>query len=753
VLESLPLSRKQVESVATSEASVNIWDGAIRSGKTIASLLRWLIYVASAPRGGELVMIGRTREAIGRNIMGPLQDPMLFGDMADLVKYTTGAPTGTILGRKVHVIGASDAKAEKVIRGMTVAGAYCDEITVLPEDFFTQLLGRMSVEGAQLFGTTNPDSPSHWLKVKFLDKLHQLPHWRYWKFTMDDNPALSEDYKARKRVEFTGLWKRRFIEGLWVAAEGAVYPMWDVDRHVTPWETLPPLQRLFAAGIDYGTTNASSVLLLGLTREAGMRGGDRSRLVLVDEWRHDPRTGAPRLTDGQLSERVRGWLEGQHHPVARDLAPEYVVVDPSAASFRVQLQRDGVTSTPADNDVTRGISLTATLLAEGQLVVSDRCHGFISEVAGYSWDPKATEKGEDKPLKVADHSCFIAGTPVLTAAGERPIETIRPGDRVLTRDGWKPAEASGLTGTSEKVHRVELSNGQAFTGTGNHPIWVAGKGWIRLDALRYADKMVTWESVSKSSFSTESSSADTQKPEVFPSSVTTRPESGTDSEASSVSTKRSGCTPTGSESRRGITSTTPTETTTTTSLPTSCASPLTSTWPTTVRNPAVKPSSDTGSTTSPAPSHGTGPKLVERGIPSTESRLGRGGRPFPSPAISAQRSTKPGLGIQEIVSARTPASPRGGETLDSTTRLEAVSSASPSSPSTGTAELDSAAVHVLRVTELPDEAPVWNLSVADCPEYFAAGVLVHNCDASRYALATTEALWRPLLPDPIALAS
>lgn len=404
MLESLPLSRKQIESVATSEASVNIWDGAIRSGKTIASLLRWLFYVADAPHGGELVMIGRTREAIGRNVMGPLQDPMLFGEFADQVKYTTGAPTGTILGRRVHVIGASDAKAEKVIRGMTVAGAYCDEVTVLPEDFFTQLLGRMSVEGAKLFGTTNPDSPSHWLKVKFLDKLHQLPHWRYWRFTMDDNPALSEDYKARKRIEFTGLWFRRFILGDWVAAEGAVYPMWDPDRHVIGWDHLPPMQRLLAAGVDYGTTNATSVLLLGLSDERDERGRDTSRLILVDEWRHDPRTGAPRLTDGQLSDQVRTWLRAGHHPRQAGLPIEYVVVDPSAASFRLQLHQDGLASTPADNDVNRGIALTATLLAEGQLAVADRCRGFISEVSGYSWDDKATEKGEDKPVKVADHS-------------------------------------------------------------------------------------------------------------------------------------------------------------------------------------------------------------------------------------------------------------------------------------------------------------------------------------------------------------
>ncbi|MBB4931857.1 PBSX family phage terminase large subunit [Lipingzhangella halophila] len=388
------MSRKQVESIATSDGSVNIWDGAIRSGKTISSLLRWLFYVADAPRGGELVMIGRTRETIGRNIMGPLQDPTLFGAIASQVSYTTGAPTATILGRKVHVIGASDAKAEKVIRGMTVAGSYCDELTVLPEEFFVQLLGRMSVPGAKLFATTNPDSPAHWLKVKFLDKLAQLPHWRYWHFTMRDNPELSADYIAQKETEFVGLWFRRFILGLWVAAEGAVFPMWDPDVHVV--SVLPKMARLLSAGVDYGTTNATACLAIGL--------GVDGRLYAVDEWRHDPRAGAMSMTDGQLSEHLRGWLSQPRLPEQPELLPEYTAVDPSAASLRVQMYRDGWSTTPADNNVNRGLGLLATLLAERQLLVSQACTGLISEIPGYSWDDKATERGEDKPLKVADHS-------------------------------------------------------------------------------------------------------------------------------------------------------------------------------------------------------------------------------------------------------------------------------------------------------------------------------------------------------------
>lgn len=392
----VPLSLKQLDYVVNSTAFVNLAEGSIRSGKTASSLFRWLVYVATAPRGGELVVVGRTRDSLFRNVFQPLMDPGLMGEMAQFTKYTNGASTATILGRTVHVLGASDSKAEKVLRGLTCAGAYVDELTVIPEAFFQQLMGRCSVDGARLFCTTNPDSPAHWVRRKFLDRLGDLPDWRVWHFQLDDNPVLSEAKKAQYRRMYTGLFYRRFILGEWVAAEGAVYDMWALERHVIPWTSLPTMERLLAVGVDYGTTNATAGLMLGL--------GADQRLYLVDEWRYDPAHQQARLTDGQLSAGLRGWINQPHLPRGGPDRPEWVVVDPSAASFRLQLYRDGVTPAQADNDVIRGISLTATLLAEDRLKVSDRCQGFITEAPGYSWDPAATEKGEDKPIKVADHS-------------------------------------------------------------------------------------------------------------------------------------------------------------------------------------------------------------------------------------------------------------------------------------------------------------------------------------------------------------
>src|SRR5215207_2203201 len=117
----LKLSPRQRDSIRDAKAPVNIWEGSVRSGKTVGSLWRWLQFVARPPEGGQLVMIGKTLQALNRNVMLPLQDPAQFGPLAQQTHYISGAPQGVILGRPVHMIGASDSKAETKIRGLTGA--------------------------------------------------------------------------------------------------------------------------------------------------------------------------------------------------------------------------------------------------------------------------------------------------------------------------------------------------------------------------------------------------------------------------------------------------------------------------------------------------------------------------------------------------------------------------------------------------------------------------------------------------------
>ncbi|MFF0744202.1 PBSX family phage terminase large subunit [Streptomyces sp. NPDC004111] len=383
----LPLSDKQLASIRGATARINLWHGSVRSGKTIASLVFFLLMVRRAPASGLIVVCGRSLQTIERNCLDVLQDPELFGEVAAEVHHTRGATTAVILGRVVHLIGASDARAEGRLRGLTACLAYCDEVTLLPAAFFRQLLARLSVAGAKLVGTTNPDGPRHWLRTEYLDRADELDLVDF-HFKLSDNPSLSAEYVSALAAEFTGLWRRRMIEGEWVVAEGSIYDCYDEQRHVV--DELPAMHRYWC-GVDYGTSNPFSAVLLGL--------GVDGHLYAVSEWRHDARKAHRQMTDAEYSRAVRGWLD------ELGVAPEWTFVDPSALSFSTQLWADGHQGvTRAVNDVLDGIRSTSVALSSGLLRIHRSCAGLLAEFPNYVWDDAAAERGEDKPVKKDDHS-------------------------------------------------------------------------------------------------------------------------------------------------------------------------------------------------------------------------------------------------------------------------------------------------------------------------------------------------------------
>lgn len=391
------LSPIHLRSVVESTARINIWQGSVRSGKTVASLLRFLIAVAGAPTSGRIAIFGKTRESIARNVFGVLQDPALFGPLARLTHYNPGAPTATILGRLVDVIGANDAKAEPKVRGLTLCLAYGDELTTLPEAFFRQVLARLSVPGAQLFGTTNPDAPNHWLRKGFLLRAGEL-NLRTWRSTLDDNPHLDPAYVANLKAEYTGLWYRRFITGDWVMAEGAVFDMFDETRHVVRDQDMPPIQRWISLGIDHGMRNPLHAVIVGL-------GVDRT-LYVTREWRWDPQLQRRQLAVADYVERLVQFTRDAPIPTTelRGVRPEYTIVDPSALELRVQMAQAGIAVRRADNAVLPGIQAVSSLFALDLLKIHESCEGLLAEIPGYSWDDKAVERdGTDAPIKADDH--------------------------------------------------------------------------------------------------------------------------------------------------------------------------------------------------------------------------------------------------------------------------------------------------------------------------------------------------------------
>jgi PBSX family phage terminase large subunit len=407
-LDNLSISRKQAIQMGQSTAeapSINLSEGAVRSGKTVGANLCYIKEVACDPGGdGEYAIFGRTRETIGRNILAPMMNPRMFGLASQFIRYNAGAPTAQIFGKTVHVIGTSNVLAENVIRGLTLRKSLCDELTLFDEETFNMIVSRHSVANAWIGATTNPDHSKHWVKKNYIDR-PDLGH-RTFHFDLRDNAEnLPPGYIEQLEAQYTGLWRKRFIDGLWVAAEGSIYETWEEDRYVVRHGDIPEIIRLISMGIDYGDTNPTVGILLGI--------GTDSKLYALDEWR--PPRGAP-------SERTKGlreWLaRGTWGPDARQTYAEvpYLFIDPAAGAFKSQLLVDGITNGyNAKNEVTDGILLVSSLLATDQLRISDRCTMLRDELPGYVWDKKKSDKGADQPKKEDDHACDALRYAILSA--------------------------------------------------------------------------------------------------------------------------------------------------------------------------------------------------------------------------------------------------------------------------------------------------------------------------------------------------
>jgi hypothetical protein len=97
-------------------------------------------------------------------------------------------------------------------------------------------------------------------------------------------------------------------------------------------------------------------------------------------------------------------------------------------------------------------------------------------------------------------SCFARGTAVRTIEGPKAIETLRIGDRLLVQDAdsgalqVQPIVQVYHNPPSETV-RVTIA-GEAIVATPIHRFWVAGRGWVRAEALKAGDRVRTLEGIS-----------------------------------------------------------------------------------------------------------------------------------------------------------------------------------------------------------------------------------------------------------------
>lgn len=360
-----------------------ICDGAVRSGKTLCMSISFILWSLSAFNGRDFAICGKTVRGVRRNVVSPLLATLRelgFGVQEKLSANLIELEYGGVKNR-YYLFGGRDESSAALIQGITLAGVLFDEVALMPRSFVEQAIARCSLNGSKFWFNCNPEHPGHWFYREWILKCKEK-NALYLHFKMEDNPSLSKKMLERYKSLYSGAFYRRFVEGEWVAAQGAVYPfMTDEMFCEVPWCEFED----YAVSVDYGTVNPASFGLWGLLGGVWYR---------IDEYYFDSRKEGFQRTDEEHYRELERLCEGKKISA--------VTVDPSAASFIEVIRRHGKFSViPARNNVIDGIRQCAAALKEKRIVICRNCADSVREFSLYRWNENSKN---DVPIKENDHA-------------------------------------------------------------------------------------------------------------------------------------------------------------------------------------------------------------------------------------------------------------------------------------------------------------------------------------------------------------
>lgn len=389
-------SKKQLQILAFPKSKYDalICDGSIRAGKTSVMSVAFVLWAMQNFSGQNFGVCSKTIKTAQRNIVRPLL-AMNFIKKRYIIHYVqneyfelTDAKGRT---NTFYIFGGKDESSYTLIQGITLAGVLLDEVALMPRSFVDQALARCSVTGRKLWFNCNPEGQLHWFYQEWIleaeDKNALHLH-----FGLDDNPSLDEAIKAYYRSMYVGVFFQRYIEGLWVSAEGVIYAdMFSEDNNVLTEEKIleTNFEGEYYVSCDFGIQNATVFLLW-------RKIANEQKYVCLKEYYYSGRDERRQKTTSELVEGLKEMLEG--------IKPKVVIVDPSASALKVELRQKGFKVQDANNEVLNGIANTGKLLQDGKLLFAKSCENIIDEFSLYMWDEKAAEAGEDVPVKENDHA-------------------------------------------------------------------------------------------------------------------------------------------------------------------------------------------------------------------------------------------------------------------------------------------------------------------------------------------------------------
>ena len=362
-----------------------IADGAIRSGKSVAMSLSFVVWAMSEFESCNFAMCGKTIGSFRRNVLFWLK-LMLRSRGYSVSEQRT---ENLVIVRRgsvenyFYVFGGKDERSQDLIQGITLAGVFFDEVALMPESFVNQATGRCSVDGSKFWFNCNPGSPAHWFKTGWIDKRADK-RLLYLHFTMDDNLSLTEAVKGRYRGMYTGVFLKRYILGEWKSADGVIYRQFADDPERFILDEVPADIIIGTMGLDFGGNgSAHAGCLVGITR------GYRS-IVIMDEYYRKEVIDPGTLTDDVCGFVQRSQAQVRATSIWCDSAETTLIKGIRTEVFARHIPVE--VRNARKGEIIDRIRLCDMLMSQGRFFIMRRCRHTIAALSEAVWDGKSPTK-------------------------------------------------------------------------------------------------------------------------------------------------------------------------------------------------------------------------------------------------------------------------------------------------------------------------------------------------------------------------
>lgn len=375
-----------------------IADGSIRSGKTTVMSLSFVLWAMTNFDGENFAMCGKTINSLRRNVLKQLKQ-MLKALGVSVTEHRSENYITISDGNHendFYLFGGKDESSQDLIQGITLAGVFFDEVALMPESFVNQATARCSVEGSKIWFNCNPESPDHWFKTDWIDRLTDRNMIRV-HFTMRDNPSLSERIRERYERMYHGVFYDRFILGLWVLASGIIFRNFAEDNEPYLFEDAETNDMRFSKivmGIDFGGNGSMTTFVLN-----GYMNRYKDFRILEEDF-------CP-LSENIGSEEIcNKFAEFYKMCLAKYRRVDWIFPDSASVtminSLRAKAKAEGLPwnhiSGCRKNEIKDRPKTIDLLLSSGRLKINRKCIHVRKALSSLRWDEDKPDIPEDKNI-------------------------------------------------------------------------------------------------------------------------------------------------------------------------------------------------------------------------------------------------------------------------------------------------------------------------------------------------------------------